>query len=262
VEAGQLVIVRLRRLAASLVVPVLLILSYQQYATARHNLYFPSLARIDHAFAVTWGWHGLVKDAFPSLQNLFIGYFWGLAVALAAGVVIAQVWWLKTACEPILAFFLALPAVALLPIFLIVFGIGAPMHQFLIAQAVFFQVLVNTVDGMASIDAALIESADVFSIRGWRRLMLIRLPAAAPQILGGARAALSIAVLVTIVSELVGSVHGIGVVVLNAQDNFDFPVMWAGMVFAAIVGIGLNFLFTLLERPFIRRSGLLATKNG
>ncbi len=254
--------VRLRHSVAALVLPVVLVMAYQQYALARHSLYFPTLPHIADAFRQTWSWHGLRINALPSLQNLFVGYGWGLASALVVGVVVAQVWWLRTAVEPILSFFLALPAVALLPIFLIVFGIGAPMHQFLIAQAVFFQVLVNTVDGMAAVDGALLESADVFGIRGWRRLLLIRLPAAAPQILGGARAALSIAVLVMIVSELVGSVHGIGVVILTAQDNFEFPVMWAGMVFAALLGIILNYLFTLLERPFIRRSGLLATKNG
>ena len=135
------------------------------------------------------------------------------------------------------------------------------MHQILIAQAVFFQVMINTVDGLSGVDEGLLETSRVFRVKGWRKLLFVTLPAAAPQILGGARVALSISVLVTIVSELQGSIHGIGVVVLDAQDNFDYPVMWAGMVFMAILGIALNYLFGFLERPILRRSGLLSTSN-
>ena len=257
----MIVALRLRRLGASLVLPVVLVVAYQVYAIHRHLLYFPTVGVIARSFVHTWNWSGLRLNAWPSLENMAIGYAVGMVAALVVGVVVAQSWLLRTAFEPVISFFLALPAVALLPVFLIMFGVGSRMHQILIAQAVFFQVMINTVDGLSGVDEGLLETSRVFRVKGWRKLLFVTLPAAAPQILGGARVALSISVLVTIVSELQGSIHGIGVVVLDAQDNFDSPVMWAGMVFMAILGIALNYLFGFLERPILRRSGLLSTSN-
>ena len=244
------------RILGPLILPALLIVGYQLYSVHHHSLFFPSVPVIAHAFVATWGPNGLRHDVGPSLYNLGVGYLIGLALALVAGLVVARREWLYLIVEPLVAFFLSLPPITLLPIFLVVFGIGNAMQQSIIAFAVFFQVFVNTTDGLRSTNATLQQTASIYRVRRWRRILLIDLPAAGPQILAGARTGLSLAVLVMIVSELVGAPHGIGAVTLDAQNGFNYPVMWAGMVLTALIGIVLNALFSLAEGPFLRRSGL------
>ena len=221
-----------------------------------HSLYVPTVPTIAHAFVTTWGPNGLRQDVGPSLFNLGVGYVVGLLLAIAAGLVVARREWLYLVVEPLVAFFLSLPAITLIPIFLVLFGIGDSMQQALITFAVFFQVFVNTTDGLRTTNTTLRQTAAVYRVRRWRRVALIDLPAAGPQILAGARTGLSLAVLVMIVSELMGAPHGIGAVTLDAQNGFNYPVMWAGMVLTALIGVVLNALFSLAERPFLRRSGL------
>jgi ABC-type nitrate/sulfonate/bicarbonate transport system permease component len=244
------------RVLGPLVLPALLIVAYQLFSMHHHSLFFPSVPAIAHAFVATWGPTGLRQDVGPSLYNLGVGYLAGLTLALAVGLVVARREWLYLVVEPLVAFFLSLPPITLIPIFLVLFGIGNAMQQSLIAFAVFFQVFVNTTDGLRSTNATLQHTAAIYRVRRWRKILLIDLPAASPQILAGARTALSLAVLVMIVSELVGAPHGIGAVTLDAQNGFNYPVMWAGMVLTALLGIVLNALFSLAERPFLRRSGL------
>ncbi len=238
------------------IVPVVLVGLYQLYAMHHHGFVFPPVPKIWDAFIHTWNPTGLRTEALPSLENLAIGYFVGLAAALLLGVVVAKAANIKVAFEPLISFMLALPSVALVPVLYSVFGFGSVTRQIIIGQAVFFQVFINVIDGFQTLDPVLLQSADVYHLKGWRRLTMVELPGAGPQIFAGARTGLSLGVLVMIVSELIGTTHGIGVVTLNAQNNFDYPTMWAGMVFIALVGIVLNYLFLLVEEPVLRRSGL------
>lgn len=244
------------RVSGPLVLPVLLTVGYEFYSLHHHSLYFPTVVTIAHAFVTTWGLNGIKQDIIPSLYNLGVGYVGGVLIALIAGLVVARREWAYTALEPVVAFFLALPPITLLPIFLVVFGIGNKMQQSVIGFSVFFQVFVNTSDGLRTIDRTLTQTARLYHVRGLRKILVVELPAAGPQILAGARTALSLGVLVMIVSELVGAPHGIGAVTLDAQNGFNYPVMWAGMVLTALIGIVLNGLFSVAERPFLRRSGL------
>jgi ABC-type nitrate/sulfonate/bicarbonate transport system permease component len=159
---------------------------------------------------------------------------------------------------PVIAFSLTLPPVALLPLFIVAFGIGPELQIGIIVFAVFFTIAVNTVVGLRSVDPTLHDMASSFRISGVRRLTNVLLPAAAPQILAAARSALSVALLVMVVSELVGASRGIGAATFVAQQSFQYPQMWAGMVLLAFLGYGLNRLFTVVERPLLRRLGVTA----
>lgn len=246
----------LRRFVAPWTVPIVLIGLYQLYSAHHHSYIFPSVGKIWSAFVTTWNPHGFRTEALPSLINLALGYSVGTLCALIAGLALAKLAGLRVAVEPMISFMLALPSVAFVPVLYSVFGFGDLTRQIIIGQAVFFQVFINVIDGLRNLDPVMMQTADVFHLKRWRRTLLVELPGAGPQIFAGARTGLSLGVLVMIVSELVGTTHGIGVVTLNAQNNFDYPTMWAGMLFIAIIGIVLNYLFLLVEEPILRRSGL------
>lgn len=236
--------------------PAILVVAYEGWATANPSPFFPRLGRIAEAFVSTWGGQGFSRHVVPSLTNLAIGYLAGIGLGVGLGVLLSRSRFIRTAAAPVTAFLLALPAVALVPLFITVAGIGSAMQRSVIAFAAMLYLLVNTTDGLVKVDEGLREMSQVFRIGQLRRLVLVELPSIAPRLLGAGRAALSLAVLIMVVSEMVGASSGIGAVTLTAQQSFDYDTMWAGMVMVAILGVGLNALYGLLEGPILVRSGI------
>ncbi|WP_161958455.1 ABC transporter permease [Ornithinimicrobium cavernae] len=234
----------------------MLVLGYHLWASAGQSPFFPPVDQILEAFITTWTGEGFRTHVLPSLTNLAIGYLGGVALGIVGGVVLAQSRFVRTAVAPVIAFLLALPAVALVPLFITVVGIGPSMQRGVIAFAATLYVLVNTTDGLVKVDEGLLDMGAVFRVGPLRRIVLIQLPSIAPRLLGAGRAALSLCVLIMVVSEMVGASVGIGAVTLLAQQSFQYRTMWAGMVIVALIGVVLNALYGALERPVLARSGL------
>lgn len=234
-----------------IILPVALLLAYQLYAMSANNLYIPTIPEIISSFVETWGGEGITDHVVPSLTNLARGYFLGLAAGIAFGVLLGRLALVRKAVNPIVSFMLTIPPVALLPLLLMVLGVGPQLQVATIFIAVFFYVLVSTADGVSDVEPTLIDVARIYRVRNWRNFFLILIPAALPSILSAARVTLSLGILVMVVSEMVGSSRGIGAVTLLSQQQFQYDQMWAGMVLLALLGILLNAIFLLFERLFL-----------
>jgi ABC-type nitrate/sulfonate/bicarbonate transport system permease component len=186
-------------------------------------------------------------DVIPSLSRLLAG--WGIAVVLgvAFGVAIGRFRPLAEAVQPSLEFLRALPSPALIPFLLILLGTDSAMRVTLIVLGSIWPILLNTIDGVRTVDRAQIEMARVFKLPPSARLLRIIIPSAMPQIFAGMRVSLAIAIILMVVSELVASSSGIGHAIVDAQVTLQLPVMWANVVLLAILGIALNGLFTVVE---------------
>ncbi|MBX6722652.1 MAG: ABC transporter permease subunit, partial [Dactylosporangium sp.] len=132
--------------------------------------------------------------------------------------------------------------------FIIVFKIADPMYIAVIIFGVIWPVLLNTIDGARTVDSVQLDTAKVFGITGWQRLWKVILPAASPKIFAGLRLSLSLAVILMVISELIGAASGIGEHLVNAQQSFQLPSMWAGILLLSILGLLLNGVFVLVER--------------
>lgn len=253
---------RLGRAAWTFVLPVGLLVGYNLWATAAGNPYFPPLERMLSAFAETWGGEGFTRHVVPSLWNLAQGYVLGVVLGVLVGVAIGRMPRLRAALDPVVYFIMTIPAVALLPVFLIFFGVSSRLQVGMILTSVFFYVLITTANAIRGLEPMLIDTCSVFRINGWRRILLVYIPAAVPEIISAARVTLSIAVLVMVVSEMSGASRGIGAVTLLAQQSFAYDTMWAGMLLLAAIGISLNVLFAGGERRVLVRAGYRAPRQG
>lgn len=253
--------VRAGRVVWALLLPVALVAGYQLWASAAHNPMFPPVPALLAGFRQTWIGPGFTDHVVPSLVNLAAGYLFGFAIGAAIGLLLGRSPTVRRALNPIIAFLLTLPTVALLPLFLLVFGVGQQLQVGVIAFAVACYVLVTTADAVAGIEPVVLDVAAVYRITGARRLRHILLPAIVPQLLSAARVTLSLAVLVMVVSEMVGASRGIGAVTLLAQQSFAYKQMWAGMLLVAILGIGLNALLSAIERRVLRRAGYVVDQG-
>jgi ABC-type nitrate/sulfonate/bicarbonate transport system permease component len=246
--------VRARALATALeiAVPLLLLVLWGLLSAGSDTYYFPPLTDILQTFMDTWVFERVSSDVVPSLTRLALGYGIACVVAVVAGLALGLSRPLRRATDPIVQFLRAIPPPALLPFGILVLGVGNSMKIFIIAFVCLWPVLLNTIDGVAGVDPTLRETARVYDIGPVDRILRVTLPAAAPQIFAGMRTALSLALILMVISEMVASTNGIGYFVLQAQRSFAIPEMWSGILLLGILGYGLNALFVLIERRVLR----------
>ncbi|MFA1545443.1 ABC transporter permease [Actinomadura chokoriensis] len=192
-----------------------------------------------------------MDDFSTSLGHLFVGWAAAGAAGIAAGAAIGRSAVLRDLLSPVLEFLRAVPPPTLVPFFIMVFQLGATMQVVTIAFGVVWPVLLNTADGVRTVEPLQLDTARVFGVGPVRRIVTIILPAAAPKIFAGLRVALSFALILMVLSELVGSTAGIGSELIGAQRSFELPRMWAGIVMLGILGLLFNAVFMLLERRLL-----------
>ena len=224
--------------------------------TARaDSLFFPTPDRVFTAvwddwirpYSTTWS-----ENLRPSLTRLLAGYLIAATLAIAAGVMIGRSRRLGDYVEPVIDFVRAIPPPALLPLFLVLLGIGDSMKIALIATGVFPPILLNSIDGVRSIDPLYLDTANVFRISRLRRVTHVILPSAAPKMFAGLRISLSIAVILMVISELIAATNGVGFRILQSQRQFRMVDLWAGLVVLGVIGAGLNAGLSVIERRVLR----------
>ncbi len=246
------------RFALRWVVLAVLIALWQVATVAFPSPFFPQPVRIFERAALLWfpGSNGMLtpslqSDVLPSLGRMLLGFSLSVVVAVALGTVIGLSRKFGDYIDPIIQFLRAVPPPALLPIFLVLFGTGDQMRVLLIAFGTAWPILLNTIEGVRSIEELKYETATVFRIGFVGRLTRIVLPGAAPKILAGVRTSLSLALILMVISEMVAASSGIGFSIVQAQRGFGFLDMWAGIVLLGIIGFLLNTVLTLIERRIL-----------
>ena len=233
-------------------VPLALLVLWGVLSSRSDTYYFPPLTDILETFADTWVFERVGSDVVPPRCAWRSATGSRASSAIALGLALGLSRPLRRATDPIVQFLRAIPPPALLPFGILVLGVGNSMKVFIIAFVCLWPVLLNTIDGVAGVEPTLRETARVYGIGARDRLLRITLPAAAPQIFAGMRTALSLALILMVISEMVASTNGIGYFVLQSQRSFAIPEMWSGILLLGILGYVLNALFLLVERRVLR----------
>lgn len=168
----------------------------------------------------------------------------GLAIAAAGGVLLGTLVGRSRLAEAftevLVRMMRPLPSLALIPIAILVAGLGLKMTAGLVAFTSFWPVFINTRYGVHQVDNLFIDTARTLDMHGPRLLAQVILPAAAPLIASGFQVAISLALVVTVSVELVGGTGGIGSFVLQAQQGGAVPTMYAGILVGGLIGWALN----------------------
>ncbi|MER9232260.1 ABC transporter permease [Mesorhizobium sp. M0622] len=215
------------------------------------------LPPIDTIVAALWkGLAGgtLLGDIAISLQRAGLAFAAAVLVAIPLGLFMGQVRTVETALDPILQVFRQTSALALYPVFILLLGLGEASKVFVIFWATLFPLLLNTISGVKQVDPKLLEMARVYGagqITVFRRVVL---PGAVPSIFVGLRLSATTALLLLIASEMIGANKGIGFQVMNAQYNFQIPLMFAAIVILAGLGLIANQALVSLQRRLCRWS--------
>lgn len=232
--------------------PALAIGIWAVWSSAAGSIYFPPLTKILEAFQQTWLFDRFASDLLPSIIRVGLGYGIGCLTGVILGFILGRTQFLRDMTAPVLHFARALPAPALLPFMMVVFGLGDGMKIGLIAFGTFFPVLLSTLDGVRSVEPTYLDAAKSYGISRRDRIFRVLLLASLPQIMAGMRTSLALALILIVISEMVASTSGIGYFVLQAQRTYQLPEMWGAMLLLGLLGITFNAVFVLVERRSLR----------
>lgn len=198
-----------------------------------------------------WLTESMRRDVLPSLARMLSGLALATVTAVALGVAIALNRRVGDYVDPIIQFARALPPPALIPVFLVLFGREDLMRVLLIAFGSAWPILINTIEGVRSIDPLKHATARVFGVPLHTRLVRIVLPGASQKILAGVRTALALGLILMVISEMVAATGGIGFHIVQAQRGFQILDMWAGIALLGVLGYLLNLALTLVEHRLL-----------
>ena len=241
----------LGRVLRVLGLPVVLLAAWWIASAGSVDPYRPPLSSILTALRHEWLGHRLADDVAPSLARLAVGYTVALAAGVTLGVLIGSSRTVRALLEPVLEFLRAIPPPVLVPVLILLFGLGDTMKVLVIVSGCVWPVLLNTVEGVRAVDQVLADTCRSYRIRGGYRLRYLVLRAASPQIVTGARQALSIGIILMVISEMFAATSGLGFTVVQFQRGFAIPEMWSGVIVLGLTGVLLSGLFALAERRLL-----------
>jgi ABC-type nitrate/sulfonate/bicarbonate transport system permease component len=235
-------------LAIEILAPLTVLSLWYIGSAGSTNFYFPPLASILERFGAVWLGEGFFEHAVPSLFRMLTGYVLGALIGVVIGTALGLSMWARRLLGPTVEFLRALPAVVLIPFGIVVFGVDTTMKVFIIALGSCFPVVLNTADGVRSVEPTLVDVSRTFGFTRVERLWRVTLPSASPQIFAGLRTSLALSLILMVVSEMVASTNGIGYSILQAQRLFATADMWAGIILLGLLGYLINLLLVLVER--------------
>ena len=241
-----------RRIGVALALPVLLLAVWWFASANSTNFFFPPLSQILDALVEEWFGPRLVADVVPSILRLAAGYAVAAVGAVALGVLIGTSRSVRGVLEPVLEFFRAIPPPVLVPVIMLFAGIGDGMKVIVIVFGCVWPILLNTVEGVRAVDSVVLETARSYGITGPARITRVILPSAGPRIAAGLRQALSIAIILMVISEMFAASNGLGFTIVQFQRSFAIPEMWSGIILLGLLGFGLSLLFRLAEGRALR----------
>jgi NitT/TauT family transport system permease protein len=221
-------------------------------APASTRVFLPPLHEVLEALGTLIGNGQLQNHLAASLSRSASGFGIAVVTAVALGLLVAWYGALDRFLNPLLEVFRNTAALALLPVFTLLLGIGEISKISIVAYAAFFPVLLNTIAGVRTVEPLLIRAARSLGLSNFQLFQKVILPSAVPTIFTGIRMAGTSSILVLVAAEMVGAKAGLGYLIVNSQMSFLIPDMYAGILTVSLLGLLVNYLLVGVERHFSR----------
>ena len=219
----------------------------------------PKLHVVDPHFVTPLGgvlsaWWHLLRDGIlwqqvkPSLTRAGVGFGAAVVIGIPLGAAIAWYRPVREVATPVLEIFRNTAALAILPVFTLILGIGELTKYAIVCYACLFPILLNTISGITNVDKQLMRTARVLGLSPVATFRRVALPAAMPTIFTGIRISGAVSVMVLIAAEMVGATAGLGYFINASEQGFQVPDMYAGILSITLLGLAINYGLLFLER--------------
>jgi ABC-type nitrate/sulfonate/bicarbonate transport system permease component len=193
----------------------------------------------------------LVTNTLVSLRRLALGTLIGGGPALIIGIAMGLNRWVRAALDPIVAATYPIPKSAILPLALLIFGLGEGSKIFMVAIGVFFPVVINATTGVLEINRIYLDVGRNYKANRWNTFWTIALPGALPVIMTGFKLGIGIGLILIAIAEMIGAKSGLGYMIWTAWETFSVEQMYVGLFMIAIIGFVLSALLNEIERLII-----------
>ncbi|SFT44976.1 ABC-type nitrate/sulfonate/bicarbonate transport system, permease component [Actinopolyspora lacussalsi subsp. righensis] len=252
---------RLTGVALQLTVLVVCVLLWQSITVGGDSTFFPTPLQIVTRTWELWFSGGIgtlflteaaFDDVLPSIGRLLLGWLVAGVAGVALGLALGRSRNALAYIGPLLSFARSIPPPALLPVFMVLFSIGFKLQLATIVFGCVWPILLNSADGARSVDVTKTETARAFRISRPLWFGSVVLPSAVPKIFAGLRISLSLALIMMVISELVGASDGLGHAMVLARDQLDYEQLWGGIVLIGVLGYVLNAILSAVESRVLK----------
>lgn len=210
--------------------------------------FFPPPSRIAATLVRLAASGELWSNLSASLSRLFWGYLLGGVPALLLGLTMGLYRPVRAILDPLVAATYPIPKSAILPLVLLICGLGEASKITMVALGVFYPMIINTTAGVLEIDRIYLDVGKNFGAGGWQRFYTIALPGAAPLIMAGVKLGAGLGLILIAIAEMVGAKNGIGFMIWNAWQLMSVDTMFVGLFVIALLGFAFNWALDELER--------------
>lgn len=215
------------------------------------NLTLPRPSDVFTTFLELWESGLLWEHLIPSLTRLFVGASIGSSLGICVGILIGLFSLARGSLVPVIAAIFPIPKIALLPLFVIWFGIDETSKYALIAFGTFTPTVVATYGAVDNVDRSLIRMGQSFSLSWFSIVTKIVLPGAMPGILSGLRISLAIAIILLVAAEMLGAEYGIGAYILEAGSLYNLERLFTGVAILSILGVSVSATIGMVENRLL-----------
>ncbi|GBG57230.1 ABC transporter permease [Sporomusaceae bacterium FL31] len=190
----------------------------------------------------------LLNNTAVSVQRVILGFIAGSVPGILIGISMGLSPFIRSAIEPMIAATYPIPKLALMPLILLIFGLGETSKIFTIAIGVFYLVVINTMAGVLSIDRIYLDVAKNFGASRKDFYLTVALPGALPMIFAGLKLGMGMALILIVAAELSAAKAGIGWMIWRSYDMFDIEQMFVALIMLSVLGYIFSLILDLIER--------------
>lgn len=216
------------------------------------NLTLPRPSDVGATLVELWQSGLLWTHIVPSLTRLVVGSAMGISAGICIGVMIGLFSYVRAGLIPLVAAIFPIPKIALLPLFVIWFGIDEGSKYALIALGTFTPTIVATYGAVDNVDRTLVRMGQSFGLTWSSIVRKIILPGALPGILSGLRVSIAIGIILLVAAEMLGAEYGIGAYILQAGSLYDLERLFAGVLILSVLGVVTSWAIGQLEKRLLR----------
>ncbi|MCE8006512.1 ABC transporter permease [Aestuariivita sp.] len=216
------------------------------------NLTLPRPSDVARTFIDLWNTGLLFQHLTPSITRLIVGGLMGISAGIGIGILIGLFSYARAGLVPLVAAIFPIPKIALLPLFVIWFGIDEGSKYALIALGTFTPTIVATYGAVDNVDRTLIRMGQSFGLSWFSIVRKIVLPGALPGILSGMRVSVAIGIILLVAAEMLGAEFGVGAYILQAGALYDLERLFAGVVILSVLGVVTSWMIGQAEKRLLR----------
>jgi len=213
--------------------------------------FFPPPSEIIHYLIFVSPSEGILKDIAASLYRITWGFTIGSLLGISIGIAMGLSRLIRNSIYPLVAMLYPLPKIAILPLIMLIFGIGELSKVVVVAIGSFFLVLINTLHGVDSLNKIYFDIAKINRISRAKTVRYIVFSGALPSIFTGLRLAIGYSLVIVVAAEFSGANEGIGYLIWQSWETFSIKAMYAGIFVIGALGLIFSQIIDLLERKLL-----------